>query len=52
MTPEGTARYIDLIFNMVAKTVITEEHSSEYEFQNALFLYMGIIHNFHDLVDT
>ena len=35
---------------MVSNT-IAEDHSSEYEYQKALSLYMVILHNFRGLVD-
>ena len=44
MTPERTVRYIDLIFNMVDKTVV-EEISSKSEFWNSLCMYMIILYN-------
>ena len=48
---EGTASYIDLIFNMVTKT-IPEERSYESEWWNYLSLYIIMMHNLHRLVDT
>ena len=50
-TLEGTVRYIDLVFIMVAKTV-DEDCSSESECRKALSLYMIIICNCHGIVDT
>ena len=50
-TPEGGARCIDLIFNMVANTV-AEERPSEYELRNALSLYIITLQNFRGLVYT
>ena len=51
VTPEGTARYIDLVFSIVAKTV-SEERSSENEVRKALSLYMTILHCCRGMVDN
>lgn len=50
-TPEGTVKYIDLIFSMVAKTV-AEDRSSDSECRKALSLYMSILHSCSGSVDA
>jgi len=50
-TPEGTVRYIDLVFSIVAKTV-TEDRTSDSECRKALCLYMSILHSCPGAVDA
>lgn len=51
-TPEGSLKYIDMIFNIVSKTVITEDRASECEQRKALTLYMSVLHNCTGQVDS
>jgi importin-7 len=48
--PEGTVRYLDLISNMVAKTV-ANDRASEAECRYALSLFMCILHNCPTKID-
>jgi len=52
-TPEGggNVKYIDMIFNIVSKTV-QEDRSSESEQRKALSLYMSVLHNCTGQVDN
>ena len=50
-TPEGQLKYIDMVFNIVAKTV-GEDRSSEGEQRKALSLYMSVLHNCTGQVDA
>mmetsp|Transcript_2586 Transcript_2586/g.5551 ORF Transcript_2586/g.5551 Transcript_2586/m.5551 type:complete len:1070 (-) Transcript_2586:974-4183(-) len=49
--PEGSVKYIDMIFNIVSKTV-QEDRSSESEQRKALSLYMSVLHNCTGQVDN
>jgi hypothetical protein len=46
----GSVKYIDMIFNIVSKTV-QEDRSSESEQRRALSLYMSVLHNCPGRVD-
>ncbi|KAG7344305.1 Importin-beta N-terminal domain containing protein [Nitzschia inconspicua] len=48
--PEGVIPYIDLIVNMVAKTV-TNDRASESECRYALSLFMSLLHNCQGKID-
>jgi hypothetical protein len=47
----GSMKYIDMIFNIVSKTV-NEDRSSESEQRKALSLYMSVLHNCAGRVDN
>ncbi|KAL7458092.1 hypothetical protein ACHAWC_009589, partial [Mediolabrus comicus] len=49
--PEGNAKYIDLVFSIVSKTV-NEDRSSESEQRKALSLYLSVLHNCTGQVDS
>lgn len=51
-TPEGPLKYIDMIFNVVSKTITTEDRASECEIRKALTLYMSVLHNCTGQVDS
>ena len=50
-TSEGQLTFIDMIFNIVSKTV-QEDRSSESEQRKALSLYMSVLHNCTGQVDN
>jgi hypothetical protein len=49
--PEGNAKYIDMVFSIVSKTV-NEDRSSESEQRKALSLYLSVLHNCVGQVDS
>eukprot|EP00584_Thalassiosira_punctigera_P008909 CAMPEP_0172545150 /NCGR_PEP_ID=MMETSP1067-20121228/15144_1 /TAXON_ID=265564 ORGANISM="Thalassiosira punctigera, Strain Tpunct2005C2" /NCGR_SAMPLE_ID=MMETSP1067 /ASSEMBLY_ACC=CAM_ASM_000444 /LENGTH=1077 /DNA_ID=CAMNT_0013331839 /DNA_START=115 /DNA_END=3348 /DNA_ORIENTATION=+ len=51
VTPEGSIKYIDMIFSIVSKT-LHENRSSESEQRKALSLYMSVLHNCTGQVDS
>ena len=50
-TPEGSVKYIDMIFTIVSKAV-NEDRSSDSEQRKALSLYMSVLHNCTGQVDN
>jgi len=49
--PEGNAKYVDMVFSIVSKTV-NEDRSSESEQRKALSLYLSVLHNCTGQVDS